>query len=267
MNPTDGMIARCVHRESFIKLNLLKYYLDIFDKAINKNDKFRNKYFIDLFAGPGLCFNKDTEEFGKGSSLLSLDIKFLFTDYIFVDLDIETTKTLEKRCAIQCPSLIDRVRHLNLNSNESIDEITNYINFNNSIALVFIDPNGLDIHFSTIKKLSQCRGIDLIINFGILDLKRNEANYMKGNEKANLFFGCEDWPEDHFKWLPFYKERLRTLGFKAIEDDSDITTVIKGRTNAPIYYLIYASKHNLGLRFWRQAKKYVLKPFDLFNEK
>jgi len=150
----------------------------------------------------------------------------------------------------------DRIKILNLNSNENISKILQSLPLENSITVAFLDPNAFDIDFNVYRELSKYSSIDLIINFAKHDLIRNKAIYKNGtSNKGNLGFGCEDWPEHEREWLPFFKNKLGELGFNALEDDLELKAKIKTTSQTDIYYLLYASKNKLGLKFWREAKK------------
>ncbi|MEW6411662.1 MAG: three-Cys-motif partner protein TcmP [Candidatus Zixiibacteriota bacterium] len=253
VDTSDGLPVRCVHSQSFLKLEVLDYYLKIFSVAMKSHHKELN--FIDLFSGPGLCINRENGEERLGSSLIALTLKNPFTNYIFVDADSKTSDILHKRCERLAPELIERINILNVDANQDVARILKHVNGAKSLSVAFLDPNGLDIHYNTLKLLSQFPKLDVIINFGVSDLKRNLANYSSGkHEKANQFFGCETWPDRDLEWLPFYMDRLKALGFTAVEDDLEQKVKVKTKTKADIYYLIFASKHSLGLKFWREAK-------------
>ena len=160
---------------------------------------------------------------------------------------------------------MNRISIRNCDANRDIDEILKLVNPNRSLTVAFVDPNGLDIHYSTLKRLSTLPKLDVILNFGVSDLKRNFDRYRSGqHEKANLFFGCEDWPVRSEDRLPFYRDRLKALGFSAVEDNYEQTVKVQTHTKADIYYLIFAGKHELSLHFWRDAKKkYLQRGFDL----
>ncbi len=266
----DDLCVRCIHKNTLSKLNHLEYYLSIFCTAMKS--KFANRIFIDLFSGPGFCINKDnleSREFKAGSALIALNQKTPFTDYIFVDRNETTLDTLTKRCKAKFPELMDRIKFCNFDSNRDIENILKDLVLQNTIIVVFIDPNGLDIEYETIRRLAKFPCIDLIINFSIMDQKRNEIiNRIKISEKADRFFGTEEWrTKNKSEWLALYKSQLTAAGFEAVEDDFEGSAVIKTRTNAPIYYLVYASKKKVGLRFWEITKDHFNPQKGLFDRK
>ncbi|MHA1280685.1 MAG: three-Cys-motif partner protein TcmP [Candidatus Helarchaeota archaeon] len=249
----DGLPVRCIHSQSVLKLKILKYYLEIFSVAMR--NKFENMYFVDLFSGPGLCYDRDNKEFYPGSPLIAMGLKYQFSKYIFVDLDANTSQILQKRCFNGPEDNSKQVTYLDLDANSNIGEILSHLKLKRSISVFFIDPNGLDIEFDVIKKLSESDSIDLIINFSIFDLKRNEHIYRDDNSKADKFFGLPDWRNEESRdWLRLYKRQLGRLGFAGVEGNNERHITVKTPTGASIYHLIYASKKELGLKFWRSAK-------------
>lgn len=258
----DGMPFRCIHKQSSFKLRALRYYLDIVSMAMkNRNGK---RYYLDLFSGPGLCFDRDSGRFLDGSSMLALRLEFPFTNYIFNDDNITTSKTLSSRAKSFFPGLSERVVCTNYDINSEIDRIIGMIDPRSSIVVAFIDPNGLDVHFATLKALSSIGHLDLIINYSISDLKRNYEIYRQNNDKARLFFGRDVLPSAPEDCYENYKNDIKKLGFIAVEDDIDKKIKVTTRSGADIYYLLYASKHPKGLQFWREVKKYIGDP-DIFD--
>ena len=263
----DGLPIRCCHQGTFEKLDILEYYLSTFSKAMRNQFLCRN--YIDLFAGPGICGNRENHKTKYGSTLLALNLEYPFTHYIFVDAMVSTSEILRKRCENITERLDFKPKYdiLNLDANKEIDEVLNKIQKERSITVAFIDPNGIDAHFSTLEKLAAFPHLDIILNFAVLDLKRNKARYRSGNQKADLFFGTKDWPDDKLKMLPYYKDNLRDrLGLTYVEDDFEGAEPISTRTGGIIYYLIYASKNELGLKFWRDARKYFRRGRDRQND-
>jgi three-Cys-motif partner protein len=164
------------------------------------------------------------------------------------------------------PHLKGKIKVLSVDANSGIESVLEAIKRRNSLSVTLVDPNGLDIHFETVKKLGEFPSMDLIINFSIFDLKRNEQDYRSGTSKADDFFGTREWRQRTSReWLKLYKNQLRSLGFIGIEGENEGLITVKGPSGAPIYHLIYASKHRRGLDFWQKTKsKY--QEIDLFNE-
>lgn len=258
----DGLPFRCIHRQSSLKLKVLNYYLNIVSVAM-KNKKGK-RYFLDLFSGPGLCFDRDNGRFMDGSSMIALKLAVPFTNYIFNDVSAITSNALYSRVKSLFPGLAERVVCTNYDTNGEIDAIVKMVDRYSSIVVAFIDPNDLSNHFETIRTLSSIARLDLIINYPISDLKRNYEIYRGDNNKAKLYLGREKLPSNPENCYRDYKKDIKKLGFVAVEDDLDKKIKVTTKSRADIYYLIYASKHPKGLEFWCDAKKYIGEP-DLFD--
>jgi hypothetical protein len=60
-------------------------------------------------------------------------------------------------------------------------------------------------------------------------------------------------------FLHLYEEQLRKLGYAFVGNTKQVTTP----NNVPLYYLIFASQHPLGEKFWNETLKRVNEP-ELF---
>ena len=90
-----------------------------------------------------------------------------------------------------------------------------------------------------------------------MDTKRNFENYLKQGKNSKLarFLGA-DFDLSSLKnpreVLEAYKLRIKGLGYKTVEHrDIQITNT----KNAPMYFLLFASKHLTGLKFWTEISK------------
>ncbi|MBM3248000.1 MAG: three-Cys-motif partner protein TcmP [Candidatus Omnitrophica bacterium] len=246
----DGLIVRPSGPWIKQKYFYFKRYLDILTKGM-KNKWAGNLTFVDLFAGPGRCLIEKTNEDIEGSSLISL--QYGFRQYIFIEEQKELIKVLEERCR-KSPEF-SKIVFLQGDCNGIVEETIRKID-SSSLSLIFADPTGLDLHFSTIEQITLQRKVDLLLNiqFGT-DIKRNFKLYKKQGDssKLGLFLGGEvNWskvnlPIDAIK---LYKEVIGRLGFKTVEF-KDIT--IKNTMNTPMYFLLFASKNPRGLDFWKKT--------------
>ena len=259
----DGLLLRPVGYWSKDKLRYLAGYMDIFTTSM------RNKWFtvyVDLFAGPGKSKIRNSSEIMKGSPLAALDLPYAFSKYIFVEAEPAALDALEKRIASYKGSMEIYTRGINCNT--SPRDVTSLVPYN-SLTLAFIDPEGCDIHFSTIKALADSGRVDLFMTFPMgMDLKRNvdaAANSSTSSwTKYDRFFGSTDWRQTYLSslssrgWkfaihrtMEFYKNQLTTLGYVQV-DASDEVVIKESRTNVPLYYLLFASKHPRGKDFWKK---------------
>ncbi len=246
----DGLVARPSGVWIKQKYYYLKRYLDIFSKGMKNK---WNLTYIDLFAGPGRCLIETNNLEEEGSPLIALQHNF--SKYVFVEESTELIGALEKRCK-DSPKF-SSIRFLKGDCNNIVDNIIPEID-PAGLNLIFIDPTGIDIHYETIEKLVKGKRADLLINVQLgVDITRNFLTYKKegDNSKLGLFLVRNvHWdklnsPQDVVK---LYKEHVKELGYQTVEF-KDI--VIKNTLNAPMYFLLFASKDPRGLDFWKKITK------------
>lgn len=230
------------------KLHYLKEYCSIFSTGMK--NKWEHRIYIDLFSGPGICITEDTGVEQYGSPLISLNCKTPFTHYYFIDKNRDFIETLRYRSQ----DYQSNKTFINKDCNYAIDELLNQLPKKYAIFFTFIDPFNFEIEFNSIKKLTANRPMDLLITFHIGSLKRS---IHQPSLKMKKFFPPLDWKElyrvsyisgkiHERLLLDKYEEGLREVGYKYF-DDCILTRTIK---NAPLYYLIFATKNEKGKEFY-----------------
>jgi len=264
----DGLYTLPAGAWAAEKLDYLSRYIDIFETSMRK--KWSQRNYIDLFAGPGKNVVKDTTEVFLGSPLLALTTRFPFTGYYFSNNDPIQIEALKQRCSAspQC----DTLNIYNENANQIVNAIVGNIRqFSpNSLNLGFLDPFGLELEWSTVAKLGTLQHCDLIIHYSQYGLNRNiKQSYETKSETAvDRFFGTNAWRDIYTLWcnkpritslhrelIDLYKERLISLGYQEVRqsDEMLVEPLIRNkRRNAPLYRLLFASKHPLGDEFWQK---------------
>ncbi len=233
----DGLPARVVKAHNVHKAHYIKQYAHTVALAMNKKWEYRS--FIDTYAGPGLCWVADSGEFVHGSPLIAAGASPSFTHSFFVDMDSRCTSALRQRLgsepAIECGDS---------NSDEIISKIRAFVPRANCLSLALLDPQGCTLHLETIRKLSEGRPMDLLINLPIHSLYRCLAasdwhvldNVLGAGWPDLAKHGVPGWRaavRDH------YRGKLRELGythFAAKEVRSEVR-------KSPLYDFILASKH------------------------
>ena len=114
--------------------------------------------------------------------------------------------------------------------------------------------------------------MDLIIHYpqGGLNRSMGIAFRVEPPTKIDTFFGGTEWREvfaqcherpagcDHRPLMDLYKSKLRTLGYQEVFRDDEIgdePLMRNAEKNAPLYRLLFASKHPLGENFWRAVTR------------
>jgi three-Cys-motif partner protein len=243
------------------KLYFWYRYLDITTDAMFGNPTFPGGLvYVDLFAGAGVCTLRDTGKRIPGSVLIAARMVKPFCKIIACEEN--------KKFALACRKRLDethvknRCHVLSGDCNQLIDEVVSLIP-PDTLTIAFIDPKGLDARFETIEKFSKNARVDFVMLFAdAYDINRNVELYSKDyNSKLDQVLGPDSGWREKFAGLPnqngdntrsffaeIYKDQLkRYLGYTAFGQET-----IKS-VRGPLYKLIYASKHELGLKFWNIA--------------
>lgn len=265
----DGLPMRESNDYARIKLKALQVYLEIFTNSM-KSKNWSGFYFLDLQSGPGK--NRIGQDVLLGSPLIALNLQIPFTFYRFNEKDQRLAEALRTR--VQASPYPDRVQIHQSDVNDIVHAICDEIDkFDhqmrrqgnwNSLNVAFLDPEGLELHWSSVERLAQVNRMDLIINFSTGGINRLAGS--KDYQLIHAFFGNENWLEDMSLPTPQQRRRalitrylsqLKEFGYYVEEnpelDYHDIS--FRNTKGAEVYSLIFASKHPLGDKFWRQSRK------------
>ncbi len=276
----DGLLARESGEWVKEKLYFVKRYIDAFEIAM-RDRSWRRRIFIDLFSGPGKCVIRDTNEYLLGSPLLALQTQYPFTDYCFGDIEQSNIDSLTQRVR-ESSIPQDRIHLLTGNANSIVNDVFTEIaqydkNFIRGILpclnLAFLDPEGLELDWKTIETLAHLNRMDLIINYSQSGLTRN-LDKCYATQKVTIvdtFFGDRKWRDVyrnalnkresigvHRALIDYYKSKLSDLGYVVINDSDEFAhepLIRNTQRNAPLYRLLFASKHPLGNKIWNDVTK------------
>lgn len=255
------------------KLDYLNRYIDVFETSMR--NKWSKRNFIDLQAGPGKNYVNNTSEVFLGSPLLALTTKYPFTGYYFAEMKNSNVIALATRC-----NASEQRQHIKIyegDCNVLVDDIVSELKRDEreSLNLAFLDPEGLELHWSTVARLASIRRMDLIINYPKSGIVRNMAiAHATDNETpVDKFFGDREWREiyrdapkrsRHRHLLDLYKGKLSALGYKEIRNSDEFgdEPLMRNDKKAPLYHLIFASKSDLGHKFWHEVTRR-----DVFGQK
>jgi len=225
--------------------------------------KFSSVNYVDLFAGCGVDGVREGLSVRRypGSALLAAGCEKPFDNLFLVDENVKKIEALRMR--MRRLGSRSKVHTWCGDANVLIDNIAQAIP-DGSLTVAFIDPYGLNIHFESVRRLAKQRPLDLLILFAdAMDIVRNVEReyYPRKNGNLDLFLGEESrWRERWDKldsrdggrarqlFARIYLDQLATIGYTY-----SATRVIEG-DKGPLYRLVFASKHPLGLKFWRIAE-------------
>jgi three-Cys-motif partner protein len=256
------------------KYSLLGGYCEIFNKGIKR--QFTNRVYIDLFAGAGYAAIKKKNKIIKSSSLIALSIPTPFTKYILCEKDPEKMYALQTRVNREFPE--KDVLFIPGDSNLNVDLIASAIKDLglSTISFCFVDPFSLNLHFDTIRKISQVGRVDFLILLALMmGAKRNFHNYIIDRSKVvDLFIDDHKWREP-FKnktirkeeFISFiakaYDDKMYKLGYK-VRSEGLKPKVDADEFRLALYYLAFYSKNELGNHFFSEIQKYHIEQQTLF---
>ena len=276
----DGLHARESGEWVKEKLFYVQRYIDIFETAMRQKS-WRRRVYIDLFSGPGKCIVRGTNEYLLGSPLLALGTQYPFTDYYFGDLEAQNIDCLLERSRGSKVAQ-NHIHPLIGDANQKVKEVVKDIEQSDKpfiqgvgpgLNLAFLDPQGLELEWTTIEALGKMKTMDLIIHYSQSGLTRNLEKYYESEQETVIdrFFGDRDWRKVykgallkresvgvHRKLIDYYKAKLGPLGYIVINDQKHTVNeplIRNTETNAPLYRLIFASKHSLGNKIWNEVTK------------
>ena len=159
--------------------------------------------------------------------------------------------------------------------NDLVDDIVGRIKQNDSISLnlAFLDPEGFELRWTTVARLATVRRMDLIINYpqGGLNRYMRQAYQTEAQTPIDLFFGGREWRKRYKEWqdgrtrlglhrllIDLYKDKLKGLGYTEVFRGDEVIEeepLIRNTKRAPLYRLLFASKHQLGHDFWHKVTR------------
>ncbi|NLG96417.1 MAG: three-Cys-motif partner protein TcmP [Chloroflexi bacterium] len=252
---------------TYAKLHYLNQYLCRFIVSMRKKN-WRAIHYIDLFAGLGRN-RLDNRKVIHGSPVLALLQPRTFDHYFFGESDPDALDVLKQRCSV-FREQTDAISYLPGDANETVNEVCQYINerdrvyipnVGQSLNLAFLDPEGLELSWDTVAKLAVYR-TDMIIYYPQMGITRDADT---NPQAIDHFFGDSDWREIydqhkgleiqplHRALLDHYKQNLQKYGY--IVEDPIPEPLFTNLKNAPLYRLLFVSKHPLGNKFWEDVNK------------
>lgn len=257
------------------KLDYLKRYVDVFETSMHGRP-WRRRHYIDLFAGPGKCCVPKGAVY-LGSPLLALVTPHPFTDCFFVDSDSRNIEVLRQRCSVY--SNPGSIRFYCEDANVAVHDIVRHIQAVDrefmegrwsSLNLAFLDPDGLELKWETVASLATLFRMDLIIHYSQMGLNRYMPTAFAEEQQTAVddFFGGTEWRTIyeryqrrqtrfiHRELINHYREKLQDLGYKDVRIDLETghePLIRNARRNAPLYRLLFASKHQRGHEFWQKV--------------
>jgi three-Cys-motif partner protein len=263
-----------------VKLGILGDYLKQFARASARS---LHRYYIDGFAGCGQGIDPKSGEKYDGSARLCFDVEPPFTRCFLIEHDSARVAMLAD---------IERehgnARVISGDVNEQIEQALRSIE-PQAATFAFLDPEGTELHWSTITRLANHkRGhssykVELLVLFPLQMCVLRLLNFKTGvvpkvhEQKLERMLGAESPWRDIWRmrlmgeittpeqtraaFLDSYCHQVKKLGYKHV-----LAREVVSDDGRPLYYLVFASDHDAGKRIMRhEFAASMMEPGQLFN--
>ncbi len=263
----DGLLTNAIGPWAEDKYRYVGMYAEMFSTGMK--NRWPRRVYLDLFCGPGHSKLRDTGRVVLGSPMIALSLPDPFDAYVFADENPDALEALRLRVA-----RLERrhvVTYISGDANAAVDRILETIAEKpgaKTLSFCFLDPYKLNIHFETVRRIADGRAVDFLILLALyIDANRNVQWYVEQNNRTiDLFLGDSTWrgrwkdAKQDVSVVEFlaneYSARMAQIGYlpMALEDMIKVRTTEK---RLPLYYLAFFSKHDKGLEFCREVRKYA----------
>jgi len=215
-----------------------------------------------------------------GSARLALKTQPRFDRYIFIERSPERCDQLEvlKR---EFPDLAADIQIRRGDANTEIRELCAK-DWSSRRAVLFLDPYGMQVDWTTIEAIARTKAIDLWVLFP-LGIGVNRLLTKSGDipetwrRRLNLLLGTEDWYEEFYRFEStptlfggevervvkastetigrYFNDRLKSI-FAAVADEPK---VLRNSANSPLYLLCFAAGNPKGAPIALRIANHLLK--------
>jgi three-Cys-motif partner protein len=269
------------------KLAILGSYLNAYTTALKKQ-RFTTGY-IDAFAGSGYrtpsservegqttlfadseLAEPESKRWLDGSARIALNTSPRFDKYIFIERNRRRCEDLE-RLKQEFSSLAGDIDIRQAEANEAIRQICGK-NWTRHRAVLFLDPYGMQVEWTTISAIASTKAIDMFLLFplgiGVNRLLTRDADIPDGwRRRLDLLLGARDWYDEFYRFEAeptlfdeaptervikastatigrYFNDRLRTI----FADVAPEPKVLRNNTGCPLYLLCFAAGNPNGAK-------------------
>lgn len=285
------------------KLHRVRLYMQEYMKIFTANVYARHYItnYVDAFAGTGGRSAKggqesdvptlfddldlaDMQDFYKGSARIALEVEPPFDQYLFIEQNPEFVDELEN-LREEYPSLSHRINVHEGEANIALQEWCKETDWDRNRALVFLDPFGMSVDWSTLRTIARTNGVDLWILLPVGSainrmLPRRGLPDDAWARSLTRIFGTEDWKHAFYRprveIQPSLLEDLepsfeKTANFRSIGEffverlkeefagvSEDFLMLYNSRRN-PVFMLFFAAANKRGADPAVRIASYILR--------
>jgi three-Cys-motif partner protein len=197
-------------QDTDLKLSIVEQYLRQFSVALT--GKFPELWYIDAFAGTGTrtvrveardgsLFDAPAPELTeqrRGSAQIAVDIAPPFSRLVFVEKNANYCAALHE---IRTRNLNRKIDVIEGDANSEIVRLLATTNWRSVRAVMFLDPYGMEVEWTTLEAISKTQAIDLWYLFSLSGLYRQaakDASYIDPTKRValNRMLGTDRWQSE-----------------------------------------------------------------------
>jgi three-Cys-motif partner protein len=268
-----------------VKLGRLAKYLTAYRTIFTGNERARHfrTWYVDAFAGTGsrssaelpgsgrglsddMYQDAETKGYRDGSARIAIGLQSPFDKYLFIEKSKSRVGELKAVIGKDFASLLPRCDFKNDDANTVLCAWCNERDWKKERAVVFLDPYGMQVEWSTIEALAGTKAIDLwyLFPLGVARLLKRDGNIDESWQKRlDLLFGTSEWRSRFYQTRTtqdlfgdreevernatveniqgFIQERLATC-FAKVADG----LVLRNSRSSPLYSLCFAAANERG---------------------
>ncbi len=253
---------------TLIKLETLEKYLVAFNNALSRQNFTR--IYIDAFAGTGRCdITVDGEKTSvDGSARRALVANPPFNKFCFIELKAKKLAALNALKAEHPDKSIEIIRD---DANVALKALCGKYDWRNTRAVLFLDPFGMHVEWSTLEAIAKTGAIDVWYLFPYSGLYRQAAKNADAMDSDKLdsitrLLGTDEWRQefyapqrqsdlfgnesgdareaDHHEMLKYVSKRLKMI-FPAVAEPKILYQAgdSKNPSGAPLFALYFAASN------------------------
>ena len=243
------------HTWSILKLIALAYWVDVYTRVMKNHPRFHPYCYLDLFAGSGTNYIKETGDIIVGSAIIAIKGAPKYGQFhkcIYIENDTRKATSLERKL-VKLGIKKNKYEVEKDDCNLVVPRILSSYLKDTRHLLVFIDPEGIEIKWSTMELLLK-RKCDILFVFQTKAIVSRILRYRK-YKALTEFFGDESWKyvlkagDKGDILLKIYMEKLRKY--------RDYVESIRVKDRNFHYDIILACKKGPYISAWEELKNFI----------
>ncbi|MGI9069794.1 MAG: three-Cys-motif partner protein TcmP [Bryobacteraceae bacterium] len=205
-----------------IKLSRLQKYLKAYRQIFTQNERagYFKTWYVDAFAGTGsrvptatalesvlfqdVYEDEETTQYRDGSATIALSLPEPFDNYLFIEKSKGRVGALQQTIEREHSALQPRCDFRQGDANEVLKAWCKERDWQKERAVVFLDPYGMQVEWSTVEALAATKAIDLWYLFplgvGVARLLTYSGNIDEAwKNRLDLLFGTAEWRTEFYR--------------------------------------------------------------------